>query len=410
MYPTWQRQQKKNRGGTLIPECQWVVALGYSMTYKKKILILLMAALSTVCIQGQKKKETPYVELTWMSNTNWLIETEDVRILLDGWITRIPRPPRPDLKNPETLSVRSLVPDTAGVKRVFDALGNEKKIKYILSSHSHFDHSYDTAVWTRLTAAQIIGPRSTCLQALAQGIPESQCSIVRGGETFDLGRGLNVRVVRWHHSGDISTPLGLLLQTPMELIDIPKLDLETGGLRPGILEDFPNGGGSWAYLFTLDLSGQNLSWFFSSSGNADTFRESRIADETFLREHGMSLSNLVITPEKKSIEEYLTEAMHAEKLDHVDLWLGYNNSYHVEQVISVLKPKAFIPQHWGGLWSPFFEGLKSPYSNERLISVLEKEGIGFYLQRQYMDKFRLDTSGITPVPNDTVKERLGFSE
>jgi hypothetical protein len=380
------------------------------MTFIKKVLILLFAALSTVCIQGQKTKETPHVELTWMSNTNWLIETEDVRILLDGWITRIPRPPRPDLKNPETLSVQSLVPDATGVKRVFDALGNDKKIKYILSSHSHFDHSFDTAVWARLTGAHIIGPRSTCLQAFAQGIPESQCSVVQGGETFDLGGGLNVRVIRWHHSGDISTPLGLLLQTPMELIDIPTPDPETGGLRPGILEDFPNGGGSWAYLFTLDQPGQPLSWFHSSSGNADTFRESKIADEAFLKEHGMTLNNLIITPEEKSIEEYLTAAMDAAKLDHIDVWLGYNNSYHVEQVSSVLKPKAFIPQHWGGLWYPFFEGLKSPYSNERLISVLEKEGIDFHLQRQYMDKYRLDTSGITPVPNDTVKERLGFKD
>ena len=373
-------------------------------------MILLFAGLAIVCIQDQKTTETPHVDLTWMSNTNWLIETEDTRILLDGWITRIPPPPRPDIKNPETLAVQPLVPDTAGIKRVFNVLEKEKKIEYILSSHSHFDHSFDTAVWAKLTGAHIIGPRSTCLQAFAQGIPESQCSIVRGGETFDLGGGLNVRVVRWHHSGDISTPLGLLLQTPMELIDMPTPDPETGGLRPGILEDFPNGGGSWAYLFTYDHPGQPLSWFYSSSGNADTFRESKIADEAFLKEHDMTLSNLVITPEEKSIEEYLIAAMDAAKLDHIDLWLGYNNSYHVEQVSSVIKPTAFIPQHWGGLWSPFFEGLKSPYSNERLISVLDKEGIDFHLQRQYMDKYKLDVSGITPVPNDTVKERLGFKD
>ena len=122
----------------------------------------------------------------------------------------------------------------------------------------------------------------------------------------------------------------------------------------------------------------------------------------------MTLINLVITPEEKSIEEYLIAAMDAVKLDHIDLWLGYNNSYHVKQVSSIMKPKVFIPQHWGGLWSPFFEGLKSSYSNERLISVLDKEGIDFHLQRQYMDKYRLDASGLTPVPNDTVKERLGF--
>ena len=62
-------------------------------------------------------------------------------------------------------------------------------------------------------------------------------------------------------------------------------------------------------------------------------------------------------------------------MESVDLWLGYNNSLHVKQVISVLRPESFIPQHWGGLWGDFFKGLLSPYSNERLISVLREEGI-----------------------------------
>ena len=114
--------------------------------------------------------------------------------------------------------MQPLVPDTAGIKRVFNALEKEKKIDYILSSHSHFDHSFDTAAWARLTGAHIIGPRSTCLQAFAQRIPESQCSIVQGGETFDLGGGLMVRVVRWHHGGDISMPLGPTF-SPLIILD-----------------------------------------------------------------------------------------------------------------------------------------------------------------------------------------------
>ena len=112
-----------------------------------------------------------------MSNTNWLIETEDVRIILDGWITRIPPPTRPDIQKLETLALPPLVPDTVNIRRVFDALNGEKKINYIISGHSHFDHSFDTAVWARLTGAQVIGPRSTCLQAIAQGIPESKCTM-----------------------------------------------------------------------------------------------------------------------------------------------------------------------------------------------------------------------------------------
>lgn len=383
------------------------------MSLLKKLSIVLIFGLVNAGALAQTPApvtDLPYVDFTWMSNTNWLIETADIRILLDGWITRIPRTARPDLRKPETLTMRPLVPDTAGVKRVVEALNGEKKIDYILSGHSHFDHSFDTAVWARLTGAHIIGPRSTCLQAFAQGIPESQCTIVEDGKVFDLGSGLSVRVVRWHHSGDISTPFGLLLQTPMELVDVPTPDPVTGGLRPGPWEDFPNGSGSWAYLFTLDHPEHPIRWFYSNSGNADTFNESKIADEVFLQEYGITLNNLEITPQEKSIEEYLIAAMDAEKLDHVDLWIGYNNSYHVEQVIPILKPKAFIPQHWGGLWSPFFEGLKSPYSNERLRSVMIKEGIDFYPQSQFMDKYRLDANGITPIPNDALKEELGFQD
>ena len=102
--------------------------------------------------------------------------------------------------------------------------------------------------------------------------------------------------------------------------------------------------------------------------------------------------------------------MTEEKLDSVHLWLGYRNSYHVEQVISILKPRAFIPQHWGGLWTPFFERLKSPYSNARLDSVLNEKRIELRVQSQYMDKFRLDNNGITPIANDALKEKLGFMD
>jgi len=382
------------------------------MSLIKKSLIFLLAGLVTVCAYTQTPNLTtdlPYVDITWMSNANWLIETADVRILLDGWITRIPRPGRPDLRKPETLTMEPVVPDKAGIQRIFEAIEGEKKIDTIISGHSHFDHSFDTAVWARLTGAKVMGPRSTCLQAMAQGIPKSQCAIVRGGEDIELGGGLSVRVVRWHHSGDPSDPLRLLLQTPMELVDVPAPDPETGGLRPGILEDFPVGH-CLGFLFTLHHPEHPVTWFWTNSGNPDTFRENKIADEAFLKEYGITLNNLEITPLEKSVEEYLMEALAAEKLDHVNLWLGYGNSIHVGQVAAVLKPRAFIPHHWGGLWTSFFDGLQYGYSNENLTSLLAKEGINLYTQNQYMDKFRLDAKGITPIPNDAVKKKLDFQE
>jgi len=116
----------------------------------------------------------------------------------------------------------------------------------------------------------------------------------------------------------------------------------------------------------------------------------------------------VITPQKKSIESYLTEALKAEEIDSIDLWLGYNSSYQTEQLISYLNPKAFIPHHWGGVWSPFFKGLGYSYSNKRMIALTDSLGIAFYAQEQYMDKYRLTAAGVEPIPNDEIKRTLGF--
>ena len=52
-----------------------------------EILIFLLIVLSNSFIHTQLSSQTfdtPCVELTWMANTNWFIETEDVRIILDG--------------------------------------------------------------------------------------------------------------------------------------------------------------------------------------------------------------------------------------------------------------------------------------------------------------------------------------
>jgi len=129
---------------------------------RKGTIFLLIVFINVFAFAQIPESSTSEYEvyLTWMSNTNWLIETGDVCILLDGWITRIPRPERIDLRKPETLIMEPVLPDTAGVRRVYDVLG-KMGIDYILSGHSHFDHSFDTAVWARLTGAKIMGPRST---------------------------------------------------------------------------------------------------------------------------------------------------------------------------------------------------------------------------------------------------------
>src|SRR5215208_5790352 len=238
-------------------------------------------------------KKPQHVLLTWMSVTNWLCEVGDTRIVTDGYITRIPQ------EAFSGVSFATAVPtkqDEPAIRRLIDALGSSGKIDFILTGHSHFDHSFDTAVWAKLTGARIIGSRSTCLQAVAQGIPSSQCTAVEGGEVFPLGEHLSVRVVRWNHSGDVATPMGRVLYTPLELMKSPPATSATDGLRPGTLQDFPNGGGARAYLFTITTTAGPVSWFYSNTGNADTFLSPATTDKEFFQTQGLSLDNLASAP------------------------------------------------------------------------------------------------------------------
>jgi hypothetical protein len=215
---------------------------------KRSLLIVVVLIVASFLGSVPVEAAPSQVRLTWMGVTSWLFEVADLRIVMDGYITRNP--------------TQALGPDEEAIQQVMDALGGNGKVDYILSGHSHFDHAFDTAVWARETDAQIIGARSTCFQAIAQGIPASRCTIVEGGEVLDLGKGVTVRVVRWNHWGDPSVhPFLAMLQAPVELKAVPDA---TNGLRPGVFEDFPNGGGTRSYLFTVDTSaGKRLSLFWN---------------------------------------------------------------------------------------------------------------------------------------------------
>jgi L-ascorbate metabolism protein UlaG (beta-lactamase superfamily) len=303
-------------------------------------------------------------------------------------------------------------PDEAGIKRLIEALGDARSIDYILTGHSHYDHSFDTATWAKLTGARIIGARSTCLQAVAQGIQTSQCTAVEGGEELSLSDHISVRVVRWGHSGDVSTSDGRLLQAPLELITPPTAPAGAAGLRPGIVQDFPNGGGARAYLFTVTTTNGPVTWLYSNTGNAGTFAHPAVVDEAFFQTLGLSLENLTITPQPTSVQDNLRAVMTAAGLKHVNVWIGYSDRNLAALVCSILRPQAHIPHHWDGLFSPFFAGAPFPYSTvagaAELTAFLETQHVTLLPPQQYMDKYQLDSNGVTPVANTAIKERLGF--
>ncbi|MEO5816197.1 MAG: MBL fold metallo-hydrolase [Gemmatimonadaceae bacterium] len=331
-----------------------------------------------------------HVDITWMSITNMYFELRPLGIIADGYISRIPKGnffgPGGGLGQTHTPSR----PDSAAVARVLGALGGPSKVGVLLTGHSHFDHSFDTGVWSKLTGARVIGSRTTCFQAYAQDIPSERCTTVNGGEKIALADGVTMWVIRWNHSGDPA--VNPEQHNPVELSSIPRLDPATGGLRAGVAEDFPNGGGNRAYLIVVDGPQGRFSWLFTNSASAVDLTVPIVVDGV---NHGAPITNL-------------EAAMKAADLRSVDLWIGSGGVAVSRMVVPVIKPVAFLPVHWDDFWLPFEAGVAKPYSDPSTEAFLSSSGVRVVRPTQYMDKWRLDRSGVRTIDNSGIKSALGF--
>jgi hypothetical protein len=333
----------------------------------------------------------PHVHLTWMSIANWLFELNDVRILMDGYFTRVPGPPFFFGGGGGLAFTEAAFPiDVQMVLRVREAIG--APIQWVYTGHSHFDHSWDSPLWAALTGAQLIGSRSTCLQAQAQNLPLTQCSEILGGERIQLGEGVTGYVVRWNHSGNSAG--NPEQHDPVELLAAPVPDPVTGGLRAGVSEDYPNGGGGRMMLFVVERGGIELSFFVNDSASATDLAEPVVVDGV---SYGSPIDNL-------------SGALAEAGLDSVDLWIGTGSAAVAEIVVPVLHPRVYIPNHWDGLYSPFLAGLPRPYADAGLTAYLAAQGISILPQTQYMDGYALSANGVEPLANRELKASLGFSE
>jgi len=332
-----------------------------------------------------------YVDITWFSVTNVYYELGPLRILTDGYVTRLPLSAFFGGGGGYAATRQAFKPDAAAVKRVLTALGGPSSVNLLLTGHSHWDHSFDTATWSHLTGARIVGSKTTCYQGMAEGVPADRCTAVYGGERIPLADGVTLRVVRFNHSGDPAT--NPEQHDPIELNSPPSQDPQTGGLRAGTAEDFPNGGGSRAFLFVVDGPSGRFSWFFNSTASAVDLHVPVVVDGN---NYGAPIENL-------------RAALRAEQLESVDLWIGNSNSGVpvARLLIPLLKPKAFLPVHWDGNGA-FEAGVRRAFSVPALEDFLTKAGVEMVKPGQYMDKWRLDRTGIRPVLNTTVKKMLGF--
>ena len=355
---------------------------------------LAAAALAIACA-APAHAAPPTVEMTWMSIANWYFKIGDKRIVMDGYISRVP----------ETMFVASSVfpkdlytytkgpygVDTAAVAKVRTALLGSDKLDLLLAGHAHFDHTWDTPAWSRLTGAPMVGSLSACLQANAQGVTGDGCRIVSGGERIDLGNGVTMRVVRWNHSGDSTNPIQHFAR---ELYRPPVPDPATGGLRAGVGEDYPNGGGNRAFLFTVDSPEGKLSFFVNNSASAFDLDKDVVVDGVSF---GSPLGNLAA-------------AMKDAGLTQVDAWIATGGEPVAKLVVPVIHPKAYLPSHWDGLFYPFWPGMPYPFKDDALRTYLDAQKIPLVAQTQYFDKFVLSAAGVARDVNHDVKSKLGFSD
>ena len=332
------------------------------------------------------------VDITWMSMANLYYQIGTVGIVTDGYITRIPQEAFYGGSSGLANTRAPFKPNVDGVQSVLGALGGATRVTLLLTGHSHWDHSFDTGTWSNLTDAKIVGSQTTCYKVMAENVPTDHCTAVVGQEDITIAEDVTMTFVRWNHSGDPT--INPEQHNAVELSAVPSRDASTGGLRAGVAEDFPNGGGSRAFLFVVDGPAGRFSWFQQSSASAIDLNDPIIVNGV---DYGAPLDNL-------------QNALNASGIDSVDLWIGTGGLPIAERVIPVLKPRAYLPIHWDGLWEPFEPGMPRRFSSPDLEAYLKRSGVELLIPDQFMDKWRLDVEGIRPVDNKAVKEALGFAD
>ncbi len=137
-----------------------------------------------------------------------------------------------------------------------------------------------------------------------------------------------------------------------------------------------------------------FSWFFQNSASAVDLTSHIVVGG---HDYGAPLENL-------------RAALADARLSSVDLWIGTGGLPIAQLVLPVLKPKAYLPVHWDGLWGAFSAGAPNPFSDPALEQFLAASSVTLVRPSQYMDKWRLDPTGVRPVPNAAIKQALGFPD
>ena len=300
-------------------------------------------------------------ELTYLGVTQWLLRYGETTVLLDSFFSR-----------PEPGAQGSTEAGLDLMQRVLDAAGVES-IDFILVGHSHADHAIDCGSVAMRTGARVIGSRTTCLIAEAEGLPEDRCTVVGTGDELQLGEA-TMRAVRTIHF------LPRFIGSFGELDDVPAL-ADTWAA--------PNGG--------------PISYLISFPG-----------DEPFSMFHTSSIAP--IDEDDGSGENYLANLDSIfGSVAGVTLWLAplgfLSEEGELTPYFTRITPDFAIPQHFDGLATEtdLEMGLTTAFApSAALQRVAGDEGTTILAPEEYFDVFIVSPEGVIRSPEAPVKAAFGL--
>ncbi|HUA61181.1 MAG TPA: MBL fold metallo-hydrolase [Verrucomicrobiae bacterium] len=278
--------------------------------------------LLTLLVFGWSLRAGP-VSLEYLGTAGWRVTSGKLVILIDPYLSRVKYPSPNDNVDPNDprplIDGRSIVESD---KAVVDA--HIDRADFIFLTHSHPDHSLDMPYIARKTGAKVIGTESTGNLARAEGVPERQIQVVKGGEqlTFD---GFSVRVIPSLHG---------IFRKPAPGAPPPQIPLIPRDLQAPVRFGQHVEGGTLAYL--LEIGGHRMIFFGSMN-----YIEKEV--------NGLrpDVAMIGAMPERNNIEDYTPRLMRA--LGNPPLvipthWDRFNVPYSVSQQPAVDRLQSFIEE------------------------------------------------------------------
>lgn len=152
---------------------------------RKYFLAIVFSLLVGAMLSGYARAQGE-VRLSYLGTAGWEITNGKTVILVDPYLSRLKMvtPDDPVLSGD---SRRTFTLDDVAVsdKAVIDA--HIKRADFILLTHTHIDHVLDMPYIAQKTGAMVIGTESTINFARASGVPDSQLTIVQGGDDLEFG-------------------------------------------------------------------------------------------------------------------------------------------------------------------------------------------------------------------------------